>query len=259
MNIFNAVILGLVEGITEFLPVSSTAHLIFTSQILRIQQTDFQKFFEVFIQSGAILAVVFLYIQYVIKNKEIVKKALVSFLPTAAIGYLLYAIIKKVFFETNGLIIGSLIVVGLIFFIIEFLIKKKHLKLTKDLGKVNYFQAFLIGLAQSLAVIPGVSRSGIVMVAMMAMGYKRDESAQYSFLLAVPTILMASLYDFYKMRQTLVFTTNNFLFLGIGFIVSFITAYVTMKWLIAYLKKNSLVIFGIYRLLLAIILMGMFR
>jgi len=259
MTIFNAAILGLVEGITEFLPISSTAHLIFTSKILNIPQSDFQKFFDVFIQSGAILAVVFLYIHYVLNNKEIVKKALVSFLPTAVAGFLLYTIIKKVFFETNLLIIGSLVTMGLVFFVIEFLIKKKHLKLTRDLGKINYFQAFVIGLAQALAVVPGVSRSGIVMVAMMAMGYKRDESAQYSFLLAVPTILMASLYDFYKMRQTLVFTTNNFVVLGVGFAVSFITAYLAMKWLIAYLKKNSLVIFGIYRLLLAIILLGMFR
>lgn len=259
MTIFNAAILGLVEGITEFLPISSTAHLIFTSQLLHIGQSDFQKFFEVFIQSGAILAVVFLYVKYVIENKQIVKKALVSFLPTAVVGFLLYAIIKKVFFETNALIIASLIVVGLIFFILEYFIKNKQLKLVKTLEKINYPQALLIGLAQALAVIPGVSRSGIVMVIMMLMGYKRDESAQYSFLLAVPTIFMASLYDFYRMRQTLVFTSNNFLVLGVGFIASFITAYLAMKWLIAYLKKNSLTIFAVYRLLLAIILLTVFR
>jgi undecaprenyl-diphosphatase len=259
MTILNAVILGLVEGITEFLPISSTAHLIFTSKILQIPHSDLQKFFEVFIQSGAILAVIFLYLQYVRDNKLIVKRALVSFIPTAIVGFLFYTIIKKVFFETNYLIITSLVIIGIIFFLVEFLISRKKLRLTRSLNQINYPQAILIGLSQTLAVIPGVSRSGIVIATMMLMGYKREESAQYSFLLAVPTILMASLYDFYKMRQTIVFTADNFIFLGVGFLVSFLTAYLTMKWLIGYLKQNSLIIFAVYRLLLAIILVLVFR
>lgn len=255
MNLINAIILGVVEGLTEFLPISSTAHLIITSKILKITQTDFQKFFEVFIQSGAILAVIFLYFSYVLVNKKIINKIFFSFLPTAIVGFLLYKLIKNIFFESYFLIVFSIFFIGALFLLIESFVKNKKLKLTKSMTNINLVTAIIIGLVQALAVIPGVSRSGIVLIFMILLGYKRDESAIYSFLLAVPTIISASIFDAYQMRKIAFFTTGNIWFLTIGFITSFLTAYLSVKWLISYLKKNSLSVFGVYRIILAVILM----
>lgn len=255
MNLLNAIILGMVEGITEFLPISSTAHLIIASKFLHIPQTDFQKFFEVFIQSGAIFAVVFLYFQYVFKNKNIIKYIIFSFIPTAVIGLVLYKIIKKVFFESNWLITAAMIFFGIVFLIVEYLVKTKKLILKKDLKKTTWKETLIIGINQAIAVIPGVSRSGIVMITMMGMGYKRDESAIYSFLLAVPTIFAASVLDVFKMRSVIFSTSQgNLIYLLVGFLVAFITAYISVKWLISYLQKKSLVIFGWYRIILGALL-----
>lgn len=254
MNLINALILGIVEGVTEFLPISSTAHLIITSKLLKIPTTEFIKFFEVFIQSGAILAVLLLYYSYVIKNKEIIKKIIVSFIPTAIIGFLLHKIIKTIFFESYYLIIGSLFFIGLLFIIFEYLVKNKRIKLVKSINRLDIYQAAIIGLIQSLAVIPGVSRAGAVMLGMMMFGYKRDEAALYSFLLAVPTILAASALDFVKTDFSIISNLNNLLFLIVGFVTSFLTAYFSIKWLIGYLQKKSLIVFGVYRVLTSFIL-----
>lgn len=255
MTILQSIILGIVEGITEFLPVSSTAHLIIVSNFLKLPQTDFQKFFEVFIQSGAIFAVVILYFNFILKNKNLIGKLMISFFPTAIVGFLLYKIIKNVFFESFILIIIALVVVGLLFIFIECLIKTKKIKLQKNINNISTFEAILVGLVQSIAVIPGVSRSGIVMLFMMIRGYKRDQAAQYSFLLAAPTIFAASLYDLFKMRAIFAASTQYLPTLLIGFIVSFIVAYIVMKWFIKYLQNNTLFYFGIYRIGLAIILL----
>ena len=248
-----AVILGIVEGLTEFLPISSTAHLIISSRLLNIPQTEFQKFFEVFIQAGAILSVVFLYFNYAFKNPLLIKKVAASFLPTALVGFLLHKIIKEVFFESFALIIGSLVVIGLLFIVVEYLIKNKKIELSKTIKNLSWTDALIIGLGQSLAVIPGISRAGIVILAMMVKGYRRDEAAVYSFLLAVPTIIAAAGYDLLKTDFAVLSEQDNILFLSAGFVVSFITAYISVKWLIGYLKKHSLIPFGVYRILLVIL------
>lgn len=258
MNLLVSAILGVVEGITEFLPISSTAHLIISSRLLNIPQTEFQKFFEVFIQAGAILSVVFLYFNYALKNPDIMKKVAVSFLPTAIVGFLLYKIIKGIFFESYALIVSSLIVVGLLFIVVEYLIKNKKIGLSKTIKKLSWIDALIIGFGQSLAVVPGVSRAGIVIITMMVKGYKRDEAAIYSFLLAVPTILAAVGYDLLKMNFSVLIQSGNLIFLTTGFVVSFITAYISVRWLIAYLKKNSLFGFGWYRILLGLLLIALF-
>src|SRR3990167_6350003 len=198
MELLKAAVLGLVEGITEFLPISSTAHLILTSKLLGIQQTDFIKFFEVFIQAGAIIAVFFMYLKYILDHQEMQLKILASFIPTALIGFGLFNVIKGVFFESNQLIISALFVVGVIFLILEYFIKTGKLKLEKEKEKISYKDAVLVGLIQAISIIPGVSRAGIVMVGMMIMGYKRKDSAEYSFLISIPTILAAAFYDVYK-------------------------------------------------------------
>jgi len=254
MNIFHAIILGIVEGLTEFLPISSTAHLIITSKILQLKQTEFLKLFEVFIQSGAILAVLIMYFKYLINNLRIINKIVVSFIPTALIGVLFFKVIKNVFFESFLIIAYSLLFIGIIFIILEFLINNKSVKIYKTISDMTYKHAFLIGFFQSFAIIPGVSRAGAVIVSMMFMKYKRDESAAYSFLLAIPTIIAASVLDLYKNYGIVFQSITNIQAIVIGFVVSFITAYFAVKWLISYLQKNTLIGFGIYRIALAIIL-----
>lgn len=255
MNLFHALILGVVEGLTEFLPVSSTAHLIVAANLLHLPQNDFMGFFEVFIQSGAILAVLFLYAGYLLKHRELIKTVIVSFLPTAVIGFLLYKVIKTVFFESNSLIIAAMFAVAVVFLVLEYFIGKKKIALKREAKEITPVQAVLIGLAQSLAVIPGVSRSGIVMAWMMGNGYRREEAALYSFILAVPTIVAASGYDLFKMRHLFASSASYLPLLAVGFATSFVVAYAVMKWFIGFLKKNTLVPFALYRILLAIILL----
>lgn len=252
MNLFNAVILGLIEGITEFLPISSTAHLIISSKLLNIPQTEFQKFFEVFIQSGAILAVIFIYWKIILKTKSLLINIILSFIPTAVVGLLLHKVIKGVFFESFTLIAFSLFIVGLFFIIFEFLLKKGIVKTDKKMIQMTIIQALIIGVGQSLAVVPGVSRAGAVILTMMILGFNREESALYSFVLAVPTLLAASAFDFIKTDPQLIFSGNNPLFLFIGLTTSFLSALLAIKWFIKFLQKNSLSGFGLYRIALSI-------
>jgi len=243
--------LGIIEGITEFLPISSTAHLIITSKLLNIPATEFQKFFEVFIQSGAILAVVFVYWKIIFKNRHLMINIIISFFPTAIVGLLLHKVIKNIFFESFTLIAVSLFVIGLFFIVFEFLLKKKVVNTDKKIIQMTILQALLIGVGQSLAVVPGVSRAGAVILTMMILGFNREESALYSFVLAVPTLLAASLFDFIKTNSQLIFTGSNPLFLFIGLITSFFSALLAIKWFIKFLQKNSLAYFGVYRIILA--------
>ena len=252
MNLFNALVLGVVEGITEFLPISSTAHLIITSKLLNIPATEFQKFFEVFIQSGAILAVVFVYWKIILKNRNFLLNIILSFIPTAIVGLLLHKIIKNVFFESFTLIAASLFVIGLLFIIYEFLLNKKIVKTDKKIIQMTVLQALLIGVGQSLAVVPGVSRAGAVILVMMILGFNREESALYSFVLAVPTLFAASALDFIKTDPQLIFSGSNPLYLFLGLIASFFSALLAIRWFIKFLQKNSLTYFGVYRIALAL-------
>lgn len=256
MDLINYIILGIIEGITEFLPISSTAHLILVSKLLNIPRTDFHKFFEIFIQSGAILAVITIYFKILTSNKELVKKLILSFLPTAFISIIFYNLIKNFFFENEILIIFMLIFMGLIFILTEFLIKKGKIKLTKSMENLSYWQAVLIGVFQSLAIIPGVSRAGAVILGMIILNFKREDSVIYSFLLAIPTIISAGIYDLYKVSSKNNFwLVNNFYYLLIGFSTAFIFALITIKWFINFLRKNDLSLFGYYRIILGLIIL----
>lgn len=250
----SALILGVVEGISEFLPISSTAHLIIISKLLNLPQSEFLKFFEVFIQSGAILSVVFIYTHYLKKNPRVIKNVIISFIPTAIIGFLLHKIIKDYFFSSLQLIGVAMFSIGVLFIVFEFLVQNKKIILTKYLNQLTIFHAIVIGLVQSLAVVPGVSRAGAVMLGMMGMGYRRDESAVYSFLLAVPTIFAAGIFDLFQSKEIFFSNLNNLKIVSFGFLTSFVFAYISIKWLISYLKKNSLIGFGIYRIIVALFL-----
>lgn len=250
MSLLQSAILGLVEGLTEFLPISSTFHLIFTSRLLGLAQTDFLKLFEVAVQSGAIISVLALYGRDLWRDRTLVKNVCLSFIPTAIVGFILYKIIKTFFFESSGLMTAAFITVGFVFLMIEGLVSRDEIILEKEIKGLTVSQALLIGLAQALAVVPGVSRAGAVMVFMILLGYKREESARYSFLLAVPTILAASVYDLWKMREVLAGTISAGSLLAVGWLAALISSYVVMKWFIRYLQSHTLLLFGWYRLAL---------
>lgn len=254
MNFFHAILLGAIEGITEFLPVSSTFHLIFTSKFLGLTSDEFLKLFEVFIQSGAIAAVALLFLTELKKDQGLLHNVIISFIPTAIIGFILHTVIKSIIFEKNLLLIFASFFVGLVFIVAEILIKKSHFFRTNiPISKLTIRGAILIGLFQSLAVIPGVSRSGATILGLLLLGFNRSEAALYSFLLAIPTIISASALDLVK-TPSYVLTTNHIALLGAGFISSFIFAHFSARWLINFLKRHTLIPFGIYRIILSAIL-----
>jgi undecaprenyl-diphosphatase len=255
MNIIHTIILGIIEGITEFLPISSTFHLIWTSKLLGITQTDFVKLFLVVIQAGAIFAVVLLYWKDFFTNMKMMMHIIATFIPTAIVGLLLYKIIKGVFFESIGFTTIVFTLVGVVFLIVEYLIKKDSIKIEKSLEKLSIKDAVIIGFIQALAVVPGVSRSGSVIIGMLLMKFKREEAAKYSFLVSVPTIGAAAILDLYEMRDVLLSNKNGIFILVLGSVIAFVSAYIGVKWLITYLQKNSLSLFGWYRIVAGIILL----
>ncbi len=258
MTILQSLILGIVEGLTEFLPVSSTFHLILTSKLLGLVQSDYLKLFEVVIQSGAILSLVFLYLKELLTNRRLFLLVSTAFIPTAILGALLYKVVKSFFFTNLSLQIGVFILVAIIFLLLEYAIKKGKLKIEGELKTLSFVQAALIGSSQALAMIPGVSRSGAVLVAMLMMGFGRSSAAHFAFLLSLPTILSASLVDLYQNIPLLVsLTPRELLPLFTGTLASFISALWVVKWLLRYLSSNTLTIFGIYRLALALLLIAL--
>lgn len=253
MNFLHAILLGAIEGITEFLPISSTFHLIFTGRFLGLPGDEFTKLFEIFIQSGAILAVALLFLAEFKKDQGLLHNVIFSFIPTAIIGFVLHTIIKNVIFEQDLLLIFASLIVGVIFIIAEIFIKKGRLSANQPISKLTIKGAILIGLFQSFAVIPGVSRSGATILGLLLLGFNRSEAALYSFLLAIPTIIAASALDLAK-TPAYVLTSNHIALLGAGFISSFVFAHFSAHWLINFLKKHTLIPFGIYRIILSIIL-----
>jgi len=257
MDYLNALILGVVEGLTEFLPISSTYHLIFFSKLLGISQTEFQKTFEIFIQTGAVLAIVVLYFKTLITNKKLIINLIYSLIPTAILGFIFYGFVKNTLFDSYYLMIGALIVIGLIILILEKLISKQKIVLNKTLNQLTSKDALIIGLVQCLAFLPGVSRAGAVIIIMLILKYKRQDSALYSFLLAVPTIIGAGLLDLYQ--TNFIFSSSQLILLIIGFFAAGLTAFYSAKWLISYLQKHSLEIFAYYRIILAILSIIVFK
>ncbi|MBI4130832.1 undecaprenyl-diphosphate phosphatase [Candidatus Roizmanbacteria bacterium] len=245
MTLFHALVLGIVEGITEYLPVSSTFHLIWTSYLLGLEQTKFLKMFEVVIQTGAIASVTFLYFATLLKERQLVLKVLVSFVPTAVVGFVLYKMIKDVFFEQTMLQIVVFILVGIVFIVFEKYNPEK--RLTKTVSQLTYREAVIVGLVQSLAVVPGVSRAGAVILTLMILRVNRKDSATYSFLLAAPTLFAAGALDLTQSYSALTSQTNNILLI-VGFTASFISALIVMKWFIRFLQQHDLSLFGWYRI-----------
>jgi len=249
MNIFQSVVLGIIEGVTEFLPISSTGHLILTAHLLKLVQTNFLKSFEVAIQLGAILSIVFLYWKTLLLNKEVIKRIIIAFIPTAVIGILFYKIFKEVLLE-KSIVLWALFLGGIFIIVFERLYKEKN-NSVEEIQNMSFSQAFLIGVFQSIAIIPGVSRAAATIIGGLILGLRRKAIVEFSFLLAVPTMLAATVFDLAKNIND--FSFQQLDFLAVGFITSFFVALISVKFLLRFIKKHSFVSFGIYRIILALL------
>ncbi len=242
--------MGIIEGVTEFLPVSSTAHLILTSNILGLPQSDYLKSFEIAIQSGAILAVVFLYWRALLKP-DVLKRLIVAFIPTGIIGLVAYKIVKEYLLGSISTVAWSLLIGGVLLILFEKLFTPKAREDKSELQNITYLNCLILGLFQSVAMIPGVSRAAATIVGGMLLGIQRKTIVEFSFLLAVPTMFAATGLDLVKSAGT--FSSSDFIVLLVGFLTSFIMAAISIRWLMSYIKKHDFTWFGIYRVAVAIL------
>ncbi len=268
MTILHGLVLGIIEGLTEFLPISSTAHLIIAAEWLKIPSSEFLKTFEISIQLGAILAIVILYWKKIWSSWNLIGKIATAFIPTAIIGLIFYKIVKNYLMNNNFVIASALLVGGIILLIFE----RYHAQLksgkeltnegTEDLGRtsenefdISYKQAAIIGVFQSLAIVPGVSRAAATIIGGLSLGIKRKNIVEFSFLLAIPTMLAATGLDLLKSRAVIMsLSSNDLLIWLIGFVVSFITAIIGVKFLIKFIQNNNFSAFGWYRIALAAVI-----
>ena len=253
MDIIHAIILGAIEGFTEFLPISSTGHLIVVSEWLGLEQTKANAAFEVIIQLAAIMAVVANYRErFTVKYFSLWVKVAIAFLPIGCIGFIFSDQIKALF--TVQTVAIMFIVGGVVFLIIEYF-QRGRVAAVRTVDDISYKQAIWVGIAQVFALIPGTSRAGSTIIGAMLVGLSRKASAEFSFLLAMPVMVAASGYDLLKHYQE--FTGANLIALGVGFVTAFIVAYLAMKLFIHFLEKFTFVAFGIYRILFGGLLLAL--
>ena len=244
MSLLHALILGIVEGITEFLPISSTAHLILASRMLALD-SEFVKSFEIIIQFGAILSVVVLYWKK-FWHWEVLKKLVVAVIPTGVIGLTVYKAVKGYLLGNLTVVLLSLLIGGIALIVFERF--RNGSEADVDFAEITYRKAFLIGLFQAIAVIPGVSRSAATIVGGSLIGVSKRTIVEFSFMLAVPTMLAATGLELVKGRAAL---AGHYDVLAVGFVVSFITAIIAIKSFLGYIKKRDFSAFGWYRVVLA--------
>jgi len=255
MNFLHTIILGIIEGITEFLPISSTAHLEIVQNILGIPTTDFIKSFEIAIQLGAIGAVLVLYWRKLFSSWPYFRNIAIAFIPTGIIGFLLYKIIKS--FLLGNIFIAAIMLVigGVIIIFYEHRTRNKIADITpKTVEMLSVRELLIIGCAQSLAVVPGVSRSGAVIISGRMLGLPRFLITEFSFLLAIPTMLAATAYDLLKSGFS--FSSGEWGNIALGFLVSFVVAFFVVKWLLDYIRTHSFSIFGWYRVVLGVVVLA---
>lgn len=267
IEILKVLLLGVVEGITEWLPISSTGHMILVNELIKLNVTEeFFSMFEVVIQLGAILAVVVLYFKKLCpfgfnKTREEKKstwdlwfKVIVSCLPAAVIGLVADDWLDAHLY--NAIVVSlMLIIYGILFIVVENFNKKRKTSV-KDLAKITYKHALIIGFFQVLALIPGTSRSGATILGGLLIGLDRAVAAEFTFFLAIPVMFGASLLKLLKFG--LAFTGTEILFLAIGMVSAFIVSIIAIKFLMKYIKKNDFKPFGYYRIVLGIIVLLFF-
>jgi len=249
MSTLQAIIIAIIEGITEFLPVSSTGHMILASSLMKISEDEFVKTFEIAIQIGAILSVLVLYYKRFLISLEIYFKLAVAFLPTGIIGLLAYKYIKALLF--NPLTVSIMLIVGGV--VLIYLDKWSAEKKSKyvEVEKISYLDAFKIGLIQCISMIPGVSRSAATIFGGIASGFNRKQAAEFSFLLAIPTMFVATGYELFKSSVTM--KESEWTLLIIGLVVAFLTALVAVKVFVHWLTKYGFKHFGYYRIIVGIV------
>ena len=252
MSLFQAIILAIIEGLTEFLPVSSTGHMILAQSFMHIPNDEFVKTFEIVIQLGAILAVLVLYIKRFFVSINIYLKLFVAFLPTGVAGVLTYKIIKQYLF--NPFIVSfSLIIGGVVLILLDAWSGRKQ-AVYKDIEDINYGGALKIGAIQCVSMIPGVSRAAATIFGGVFAGFDRKQAAEFSFLLAIPTMCAASAKDLWESKGLI--TSENMLLLLIGSAVAFIVAAIAVKAFVAFLTRYGFKYFGYYRILLGILFLA---
>jgi undecaprenyl-diphosphatase len=247
MSLLHALILGIVEGITEFLPVSSTAHLILAGQALGLPDSEFLKSFEIIIQLGAILSVVVLYWSK-FWNWDVIGKLVVAMIPTGIIGLTVYKVLKTYLLGNVTVVLVTLVVGGIALIIFERFPQRDREEI--DFSEIGYGKAFLIGLFQAIAIIPGVSRSAATIVGGSLIGISKRTIVEFSFMLAVPTMLAASGLELVKGSSAI---SGHYAALAVGFVVSFLTAIIAIKSFLGYIKKHDFAAFGWYRIVLALV------
>lgn len=257
------IILGIVEGMTEFLPVSSTGHMILVEKFIGSSEFSpkFMESFLIIVQLGAIIAVVIYFWDtlnpFVKDKKEFISKVrlwtkvVVGVLPAAVIGLLLDDYISEYFMDNVFVVAITLIFYGILLIAIEKYYKTEGK--VNTLGKLSYKLAFIIGFFQCLAMIPGTSRSGATIIGSLLLGLSRSVATEFSFFLAIPTMFGATLLKLLK--NGLNFTSLEWQLIGVGSLVSFIVAYLVIKWFMNYIKKKDFVFFGVYRIILGILVL----
>ena len=251
MDIFQAIIIGIIEGFTEFLPISSTGHMIVASRFLGIEESALMKAYEVIIQFAAIMAVMLIYKEKItFKKIDLWMKLLVAFLPLAIVGFIFKDVIKTLFnVET---VAWMFIIGGIVFLVVEHFYEEKEFHV-KDVEKVSYKQAWWVGFAQIFSLVPGTSRAGATIIGGLLTGLDRKTSSDFSFLLAIPVMAAVSGYDLLKHYQD--FADANWVAFVIGFATAFIVAYITVKLFLVFIQRFTFVAFGIYRIIFGIILL----
>lgn len=249
MTYFQAFIIAIIEGLTEFLPISSTGHMILADSLMGIHDPQFAKTFEIVIQLGAILAVLFIYIKRFFVGINIYLKLFVAFLPTGVIGLLAYKTIKLYLFNPYVVSV-SLILGGIVLLLLDKWSEKKE-SLYKEIEDISYINAIKIGLIQCVSMIPGVSRSAATIFGGIFSGFNRQQAAEFSFLLAIPTMFAASGYDLLKEKDNI--HGNDVTILLFGAFVAFIVAFFAVKAFVSFLNKYGFNHFGYYRIALGVI------
>ncbi|WP_317899638.1 undecaprenyl-diphosphate phosphatase [Aurantibacillus circumpalustris] len=252
MTYLQAFIIAIIEGLTEFLPVSSTGHMILADSLLKIQNQEFAKTFEIVIQLGAILAVLLIYIKRFFVGINIYIKLFVAFLPTGIIGLLAYKTIKHYLFNPFTVSI-ALIVGGVILILLDKWSENKKSEY-KNVEDISFTGALKIGFIQCFSMIPGVSRAAATIFGGIFSGFDRKQAAEFSFLLAIPTMFAASGYDLLKEKDNIHF--EDLKLMAFGGLIAFIVAIFAVKGFIAFLNKYGFKHFGWYRIALGIVFLS---
>lgn len=251
MTIWEIFFYSLIEGLTEFLPVSSTGHLIIFSHYLAKENDAFVKSFEIIIQFGAIFSVLVVYWKTFLSSMQFYKNLFVAFLPAAFFGFLLKDFVNE-WLGSILIVAWSLIIGGVVLIASDYWFKSAATE-GKSLDKLNYKESLYLGLFQCLALVPGVSRSGATIVGGLAMKYNKKAAAEFSFFLAVPTIAAATLYKSYKILPTI--TSDQISTLVIGCVLSFLIAVIAIKTFIKLVSRYGFKHFGVYRIILGTIIL----